>query len=167
MSQTKFQFSLQPKLDQLAEEKTACQMALKKAIDAKQEQVDARDAVLKKIHELTQLLDDRPDNLSIRGTVRPAYELIAQGQSYDVWTGRIATLRDQTAVLDREIAHLASMVSIRESELSTVLSSLQSLERLKERQHAEWVKEREAALQADLDDTGISMWNRKREKSVE
>ena len=31
----KFQFSLQPKLDQLGEEKAACELALKKAKDAK------------------------------------------------------------------------------------------------------------------------------------
>lgn len=164
----KFQFSLQPKLDQLGEEKSACELALKKAKDALEEKEAAKRALEDEAQRLSQQLLGRADNHGgARGPSRPAYELIGEGQTYDTWSGRINAVRAQVAERQTEVDFAASVVRVREQELADVLTSLQAMERLKDRQRSDWLRELDDAQQADLDDASIAAWNRRRAASGE
>ncbi len=156
----KFTFSLQPRLDQLKDEKTACQVALRGAREA----LRAEEATLEKCEvrgaELVQLLRAQPDNPGAGGP-GPAYELIDQGRTFDAFTAQLDQLQGQIAQQRGKIELARGLVQEREQDLGRVLSDLQALERLLERQRAEWESEAARSQQAELDDAAIAAWVRR------
>jgi DNA repair exonuclease SbcCD ATPase subunit len=159
-----FQFSLQPRLDQLKDEKTACQAALLKAREAQSGEIAAMERLESRRAELTQLLHAPTDNTSeARDENRPgpAYELIDQGRTFDTFAAEIEAVDDQIKRQREKITLAGELVKEREQDLAKVVTDVQALERLLERQKDDWQREVDKARQSDVDDAAIAAWVRR------
>lgn len=164
----RFHFSLQPRLDQLREEKNACQAALAKARTAlvTEQQMDQ---VLREKHaEFTQQMHAPLDN-STEGRPGsgpgPAHELIDQGRTFVAFAAEIQSIEQRMAEQREKIVLAEELVKEREQELSRVMSDVQALERLLDRQKYDWDCEVERNRQAEVDNAAIAAWVRRKPPS--
>ncbi len=162
MNFSKFEFSLQPRLDQLTEQRAEIQAALHDAIIARDDLRGQIDALQERIDELVKQLEAGHANPADHSAPRPAYELIDRGSAYEACMMRVNSVRTQVDILREPLAAAEEQISLKEQELAGVVVGIQSLEQLRDRQLAAWNQERSRAQQAEIDDAGIAAWQRKK-----
>ncbi|MCC6427105.1 MAG: flagellar FliJ family protein [Phycisphaerales bacterium] len=162
MSTGRFEFSLQPKLDQLASEKSKRESALRLAVGVRDEAQQALDRLNARRARLVEELNAEEKSGTEQGApARPAYELLDQGKAFDACSAGIEAVDGQLRSQELILARAQDVVGQRERDLIAVMTELQALEKLRDRQRQEWELQADRARQGEVDDAGIAAWNRK------